>query len=143
MTRPAGIPQFGPGTGSGRRPIPDDLYLLRWTPVVESLKAGLSTVEIKAKRGTCPETLRRIRRIMMDDGWTPPKRDPTKVVRAAREPGPPRVGMTTEERLQKHSGVAFWLRAGKTMAQAAHQEGVSVNTVRVVRRALVAQGEVL
>ncbi len=141
MTKPAGIPRFGPGTGSGRRPIPDDLYLLRWTPVVESLKAGLSTVEIKAKDGTCPETLRRIRRIMMEAGWTPPKRERTKDVRPTREPRPPRVGMTTEERLQKHSGVAFWLGSGKTMAQAADQEGVSVNTVRVVSRALVAQGE--
>lgn len=63
-------------------------------------------------------------------------------MRPAPEPRAPRIGMTTEERLQKHSGVAFWLRAGKTMAEAAEQEGVSVNTARVVRRALKAQGEV-
>jgi hypothetical protein len=44
--------------------------------------------------------------------------------------------MTAEERLQKHSGVVSWLRAGKTMKQAAKLEGASVNTVRVVRRVL-------
>jgi DNA-binding NarL/FixJ family response regulator len=51
--------------------------------------------------------------------------------------------MTAEERLQKHSGVAFCLRAGKTNAEVAELEHVSVNTVRVVRRALVVQGEMI
>lgn len=48
--------------------------------------------------------------------------------------------MTVEERLEKYSGIAASLRAGKTMVQAAKQEGVSVNTVQVLRRALIAQG---
>ena len=142
MTNPERTQQFGPGTGSGRRPIPADLYLLRWSSVVEMLKAGHPTREIKEKHGTCAETVRRIRRIMMDECIpTIPMRVPTKIVRPAPEPRPPRVGMTAEERLQKRSGVAFLLRAGKTMAQVAEFEKVSVNTVRVVRRALVARGE--
>jgi len=136
MSTPARTPQFGPGTGSGRRPIPGDLYLSRWRPVVESLKSGSSTAEIKRKHGTCGETVRRVRRIMMDQGWAPVKRVPEKVVRPVREPRPPRLGMTPGQRLQKHPGVAFWLQAGRTMKQVAAVEGVSVNTVRVVKRAL-------
>lgn len=50
--------------------------------------------------------------------------------------------MTVEERLQKHSGVVFWLRAGKTMKHVANLEGVSINTVRIVKRALITQGEI-
>ena len=38
----------------------------------------------------------------------------------------------SKRRLKEHSRVAFWLRAGTTIAQAAKQEGVSVNTVQVV-----------
>ncbi len=143
MTKPAINSQLGPSTGQGRRAIPSDVYLLRWSHIVEALKAGQSTPELKRTHGICAETVRHIRRFMMEEGWTPPKREPAEIVRPVREPAPPRVGMTAEKRLQKYSGVALWLRAGKTMAQAAEQEGVSVNTVQVVRRALVAQGEAL
>lgn len=147
MTRPACPPQFGPGTGSGRRPIPDELYLIRWSPVVESLKAGLITAEIKLTHGTCAETVRRIRRIMEAGGWTAPERErvkqaPTKPQRPKREPRPPKVGMTRDERLLRYLGVVKWLQAGKTNADVASLEGVSINTVRVVRRALGAQGKV-
>lgn len=45
------------------------------------------------------------------------------------------------ERLEKYPNVVFWLRAGRTMKQVAALEDVSVNTVRVVKRALVSQGE--
>jgi hypothetical protein len=85
----------------------------------ESLKAGCSNSEIKVKHGTCAETVRGVRQVMTNGGWIAPKCVPVKKARPAAEPRPPRVGMTTEERLQKHSGIAFWLRAGKTMAQAA------------------------
>lgn len=99
---------------------------------------------IKEQHGTCAETVRHIRRFMVAGGWTPaPKPARPKVVRPKPVPKPPRVGMTAEERLQKHAGVVFWLRAGKTMKQAAGLENVSVSTVKIVRRALVAQGEVL
>ncbi len=143
MSKPARTPQFGPGNGSGRRPIPADLYLTRWNSVAESLKAGLSTAEIKVKHGTCAETVRRIRGLLLDEGWIAPMRVPKKKVRPPREPKPPRVGMTVEERLRKYSRIADCLRAGMTMAQAAQQSGVSVKTVQVIRRGLVAQGEVL
>jgi len=105
------------------------------------LKAGHSTAAIKVKHGTCSETVRHIRRFMIDEGWTPPVRVVKAIVRSKPEPRPPRVGMTVEERLQRHSGIVFWLREGKTMKQAAELEGVSVNTVRVVSRALLVQGE--
>lgn len=143
MPEPASFPQPPPGQGRGRRPIPADTYILLWGPVVVSLKTGLSTAEIKRKHGTCAETVRRIRKIMMAGGWVPPIREKPKKERPVREPRPPRVGMTKEERLQKYPGVASGLRAGKTMKQVAELEGVSVNTVRVVRRALLSQGEVL
>ena len=141
MSKTLRPPQFGPGTGSGRRPIPADLYLLRWSPVVEMLKAGRSVREIKVKHGACPETVRHVRRFMIGDGWTPPVHVAKRIERQKVEPRPPRLGMTQEERLQKCSGVVFWLREGKTVKQAAELEGLSVNTVRVVRRALVARGE--
>ena len=142
MTKLATASQFSPGRGRGRKPIPDDLYLFRWSPIVESLKAGLITAEINAKHRTCAETVRRVRRIMEASGWIPPIWEKAKVVRPKREPRLPKVGMTAEERLVKYPGIVGWLRAGKTMAEAAALEGVSVNTVKVVRRALVAQGEV-
>ncbi len=142
MPKPARPQQFGPGPGSGRKPIPDDVYLVRWSGIVESLKAGQITAEINVKYQTCGETVRRVRRIMVAGGWIPPKRERTKVVRPKREPRPPRVGMTSEERLEKYPGIVGWLRAGKTRVETAALEGVSVNTVRVVKRALGAQGKV-
>jgi uncharacterized protein YerC len=143
MPKPARTKKPGRRPGSGRRPIPVDLYLLQWSSVVEMLKDGHSGRAIKAKHGTCAETVRHVRRFMIQGGWTPPVRVPKKTVRPPRQPRPPRVGMTAEERLQKHSGVAFCLRAGKTNAEVAELEHVSVNTVRVVRRALVVQGEMI
>jgi uncharacterized protein YerC len=131
--------------GSGRRPIPSNLYLLGWGHVVEMLKAGDSTVDIRRKNGTCSETVRRVRKSMLDEGIpVPPKRVPAKIERPKRPkppPRPPKVGMTQEERLRKHSGVVAGLVAGNTMKQVAALEGVSVNTVRVVRRAIAARGK--
>jgi len=144
MTKPARTPRFGPGTGSGRRPIPADEYLARWSQVVEALKAGMAVRAINKQYGAVPETVRHVRRFMEAGGWTPPPKPPRPmIVRPKPEPKPPRVGMTVEERLQKYPGVAFWLRAGKTMPEVAKLEGVSLNTVRIVKRAMVAQGEVL
>lgn len=106
------------------------------------LKAGHTTAEIKREHGICAETVRHIRRFMLDDGWVAPISEKKKKVTPLREPRPPKVGMTKEERLQKYSGVVFWLRAGRTMKQAAKLGGVSLNTVGVVRRALVRDGEI-
>jgi hypothetical protein len=108
MPKSARTKKPGRRPGSGRRPIPADLYLLQWSSVVEMLKDGHSGRAIKAKHGTCAETVRHVRRFMIQGGWTPPVRVPKKTVRPPREPRPPRVGMTAEERLHKHSGVAFW-----------------------------------
>ena len=109
-----------------------------------ALKAGMAVRAINQQYGAVPETVRHVRRFMEAGGWTPPPKPPRPmIVRPKPEPKPPRVGMTLEERLQKYSGVVFWLRAGKTMPEVAKLEGVSLNTVRVVKRALVARREVL
>jgi DNA-binding NarL/FixJ family response regulator len=139
MSKSASTPYPGSRSGPGRKPIPDDAYLIRWSGIVESLKAGQITAEINVKYETCGETVRRVRRIMEDGGWIPPKRERIKVVSPKRESRPPKAGMTTEERLVKYPRIVGWLRAGKTMVEIAAREGVSVNTVKVVRRALAAQ----
>ena len=126
--------------GPGRRPIPADLYLVRWAPVVESLKAGLSTREIYAKHGTCAETVRHVRRFMVERGWKAPKREGPKTVKPKPTPKPRKPRMTGADLVLKYPAVARALRKGKTMKQVSALAGVSVNTVRVVRRALLAQG---
>ena len=127
--------------GPGRRPIPADLYLVRWSAVVESLKAGLSTSEIHAKHGICAETVRHIRRFMVERGWTIPQRKRPKAVKPKPEPKPPKPRMTGTDLIRKYPGVVHSLRNGKTMYQASVLAGVSLNTVHVVTRALIAQGE--
>lgn len=105
---------------------------------MESLKAGETVSAIKKKHGTCAETVRHVRRFMVAGGWTPLERIVTKAERPKPAPRPPRVGMTSEQRLQKHAGVVVWVRAGKNDQEVAELASVSVNTVRVVRRALAA-----
>lgn len=123
--------------GPGRRPIPADIYLVRWSAVVESLKAGLSIKEIHAKHGICAETVRHIRRFMVERGWTIPQRKRPKAVK----PKPPKPRMTGTDLIRKYPGVVRSLRKGKTMKQASALAGVSINTICIVRRALIAQGE--
>ena len=141
MAKPLPIQEPIRRPGSGCRPIPSDVYLRRWNSVVEMLKAGHSVAEIKRTHGICSETVRHVRRFMTEGGWSPPAR--INPPRPAPEPRPPKVGMTMVERLEKYPNVVFSLRAGRTMKQVAALEDVSVNTVRVVRRALTSQGEEL
>ncbi len=49
--------------------------------------------------------------------------------------------MTGADLIRKYPAVVRALRKGKMMKQAADLAGVSVNTARVVRRALVNRGE--
>ncbi len=78
---------------------------------------------------------------MMERGWTPPKRERPK--KAKPEPKPRKPRMTGADLIRKYPVVVRALRKGQMMKQAADLAGVSVNTVRVVRRALVARGESL
>jgi hypothetical protein len=75
---------------------------------------------------------------MMERGWTQPKRERPKKVKPEPKPRKPR--LTGPDLIRKYPAVVRSLRKGKTMKQASDLAGVSVNTARVVRRALKAQG---
>ena len=137
MSKSASTPSPGSRSGPGPKPISDADYLIRWSGIVESLKAGMIAARINEKFETCGHTVLRVRRIMEAGGWTPPERP--KYARPKREPRPPKPGMTADERLAKYPGIVAQLQGGKTRAEVAALEGVSINTVRVVRRALAAQ----
>jgi uncharacterized protein YerC len=139
-------PRERQGPGAGRKAIPAAEYLARWSPVVEALKAGLTNRAIKETTGACGPTVRHVMRFMTAAGWNRPvtiKKERPKKERPPRVPAPPRLAMTRAERLEKHSDAVFWLRAGKTIAQAAKLAGVSHSTVVVVKRALRSNGEAL
>jgi uncharacterized protein YerC len=107
---------------------------------VKSIKEGLSNRELHEKHGVSAETVRHVRRFMIAQGWTAPKRDDPKPAKSGPGSKPPRPRMTGADLLRKYPAVVRSLRKGKTMKQTPALRGVSTNTVRVVKRALVAQG---
>lgn len=130
--------RIGRRPGSGGKAIPAAEYLIRWSPVVEALKAGMTARAIKRKFGTCTETVSHVRRFMVEGGWTPP---PQPVKPGETRLRPPR--MSGANLMAKYPDVVFWLREGKIIAQAAKLAGVSYPTARTVKRAMRANGEVL
>jgi DNA-binding CsgD family transcriptional regulator len=117
-------------------PMTRDERLAKYPEIVRWLRAGKTRKQIAKLEGVSIATIQTVRRAMQAN---------SEIVESKRSEWviPRRKVMTRVEFLERHSDAAFWLRAGKTNAQAAKLAGVSYSTVTIVKRAMRDNGEVL
>ena len=101
--------------------------------------SNMSVREVMERHGLSKPTVGLIRQAMMAAGWVPPVRPPKVRVYVPRPHRPP---LTPAELVGRHAAVVFWLRSGnRSIAWIAARTGKSGNTVRLVKRLLIAMCE--
>lgn len=124
----------------GPKPLGADGYLAKYQAVVRDFRAGASVREVMERHRLSNPTVCIIRRAMKAAGWVQPRKPPKVRVYVPRPPRPP--PLTPADLVERHADVAFWLRAGnRSIAWIAVRTGKSDNTVRLVKRLLIAKGE--